>query len=103
MRRPALLLAALLAVSACAQTEPATEVLPGEESSGATAKRIVNAVGTPFHALIKGTACVVSGAAAVPAASALSIRNDTYDKALKRDIYTGVGRTCGGSYVLGRD
>jgi hypothetical protein len=104
MHRLVVLLCALFLVAACAsKSDPATEVLPGEESSGATAKRVINTVGTPVHALIKGVACVGGTIVAVPTASALTIAGGTRDKELRRDIYNGVGRTCGGSYTLGSD
>lgn len=94
---------ALFLVAACASSEPASDVLPGEESSAATAERVINTVGTPFHALFKGAACVGSTVVAVPVTSALTISGGAHDREVRRDLRNWVGRACGGSYRLGAD
>ena len=48
-------LALLLALGACAAADqPASDVLPGERSASAAAREVVNGVGTPVHAVMKG-------------------------------------------------
>lgn len=104
MRRLVVLFCALLLVAGCASnSQPASDVLPGEEAAGATAKRVIDTVGTPFYALFKGAGCVGGTIVAVPAASVFAVTGSAGDKALRRDVYDGVGRTCGGSYRLGGD
>jgi len=93
-------LALALALGACASNQ-ASEVLPGEQSATATARQVVNGVGTPVHAVIKGVGCVATTVVAVPLASLAQINGEPQDRALQEDAYKTVGRTCGGSYVLG--
>src|SRR5262245_5932694 len=102
MRFPALL-ALALALAACASQPQnrASDVLPGEQSTTASARHILNTVGTPVHAVIKGVSCAVVGVAAVPLASAFQITGTPQDHELQDDTYKTVGRTCGGSYELG--
>ncbi len=95
------LLAFGLALSACASHNQASDVLPGEQSATASARQIVNGVGTPVHAVIKGATCVATTVVAVPLASLSQITGDQQDRSLQEDAYKTVGRTCGGSYVLG--
>jgi hypothetical protein len=102
MRTPALLALALsLALGACATTDRASDVLPGEQSATSSARQVINAVGTPVHALVKGASCVATGVVAIPLASAFQVSGQPQDRALQQDAYQTVGRTCGGSYVLG--
>ena len=102
MRTPALLALALaLALSACATTDRASDVLPGEQSATASARQVINTVGTPVHAVVKGASCVATGAVAIPFASIMQVTGQPQDRALQQDAYQTVGRTCGGSYVLG--
>ena len=101
MRSPALLLALILALQACAANDRASDVLPGEQSATGGAREVINALGTPVHALVKGASCVATGVVAVPLASAFQITGSPQDRGLQQDTYKTVGRTCGGSYVLG--
>jgi hypothetical protein len=104
MRTPApalLVLALTLALQACAANDRASDVLPGEQSASGGARQVINALGTPVHALVKGVSCVATGAVAVPLASAFQITGHPQDRGLQQDTYKTVGRTCGGSYVLG--
>jgi hypothetical protein len=102
MRSPALLALALgFAVQACAGGDRASDVLPGEQSTSGTARQVVNAIGTPVHAVVKGASCVATGAVAIPLASVFQITGQPQDRGLQEDTYNTVGRVCGGSYVLG--
>ncbi len=102
MRRTALVCCLALAFAGCAAREqPATDVLPGEHSSTATAKSVLNTVGTPFFAVGKGVACVATAVVAVPTVGAAQILDRPADHELQRQAYRGVGKTCGGSYRLG--
>jgi hypothetical protein len=93
-------LALAAALGACAgSTNQASEVLPGEQSATATARQVVNGVGTPVHAVIKGAGCVATTVVAVPLASLSQITGEP--QAQQDEAYRAVGRTCGGSYVLG--
>ena len=69
--------------------------------SAGGAREVINALGTPVHALVKGASCVATGVVAVPLASAFQITGSPQDRGLQQDTYKTVGRTCGGSYVLG--
>ncbi len=101
MRLPTpLALALALTVTACAN-QRASDVLPGEQSATGTARQVLNAVGTPVYAVLKGVSCVATGVVAVPAASAFQITGTPQDRGLQDDTYKTVGRVCGGSYVLG--
>ena len=93
-------LALAVALGACAgNTNQASEVLPGEQSATATARQVVNGVGTPVHAVLKGAGCVATTVVAVPLASLSQITGEP--QARQEEAYQTVGRTCGGSYVLG--
>lgn len=79
---------------------------PGIEAPGikARARRdasgAVNVIGTPFYALFKATACVLSAVIAGPAAGVIAL-TDRPDKArMRQQLDEGVGENCGGSYVL---
>jgi hypothetical protein len=91
-------LALALALGACAGN-PASDVLPGEQSATATARQVVNGVGTPVHAVLKGASCVATTVVAVPLASFSQITGEP--QARQEEAYQAVGRTCGGDYVLG--
>jgi hypothetical protein len=102
MRSPALpALALTFALQACAGNDRASDVLPGEQSAAGNARQVVNAIGTPVHAVVKGASCVVTGVVAIPLASVLQVTGQPQDRGLQQDTYNTVGRTCGGSYVLG--
>lgn len=102
MRTPTLALALGLALTACAGNggDRASDVLPGEQSRYAKTKSVVNAVGTPVHAVVKGASCVVVFALALPTQSAAQIHGMEADRDVQRQVNEGVGRTCGGSYAL---
>jgi len=94
------LLALAVALGACAgNTNQASEVLPGEQSATATARQVVNGIGTPVHAVLKGAGCVATTVVAVPLASLAQITGEP--QARQEEAYQAVGRTCGGDYVLG--
>jgi hypothetical protein len=101
MRTPALALALGLALTACAGNDhPASDVLPGEQSTYAKTRNVVNTVGTPVHAVVKGASCVVVFVLALPVESVAQIHGMEADRAVQRNVNEGVGRTCGGSYAL---
>jgi hypothetical protein len=92
----------LLALGACAAADqPASDVLPGERSASAAARGVVNGVGTPVHAVMKGVGCVATTVIGIPLASLSQITGSPQDQGTQQDVYNTVGRTCGGSYVLG--
>ncbi len=99
MRIPALL-ALALTLTACAN-ERASDVLPGERSATGTARQLINAAGTPVYAVVKGASCVATGVIAIPAATVFQVTGLPQDRGLADDTYRVVGRTCGGSYILG--
>lgn len=96
MRLAPLLCLAL--ISACAPTNKASDVLPGEQSATGRVRTVVNTVGTPVHATLKGASCVAGTVVAVPLTSVLSVVGE---EQMKSDTYKKVGRVCGGSYALG--
>lgn len=98
MSRHLLPLALILMLGACAAGSGPSDVLPGEASATGRAKTAIHVVGTPVHAVLKGATCVATGVVGIPVASAAAIARDDQ---LRRDTYGTVGRTCGGSYVLG--
>ena len=60
----------------------------------------VNLIGTPFYALFKATACVLSAVVAGPAVGVIAL-TDRPDKArVRQELSEGVGENCGGSYLL---
>lgn len=74
---------------------PGIEARARRDASGA-----INVLGTPFYAIFKATACVVSTVIAAPAAGLIGL-TDRPDKArMRRQLDEGVGENCGGSYVL---
>ncbi|MGH6916706.1 MAG: hypothetical protein ACREJ0_03280 [Geminicoccaceae bacterium] len=97
MRRLAFLLCLAL-LPACAPTNQASDVLPGEQSATSRVRTIVNTAGTPVHAVLKGASCVAGTVVAVPVASVLAVVGE---EQLQKETYSGVGRICGGSYALG--
>lgn len=94
------LLALAVALSACVTNNQASDVLPGEHSATATARQVVNGIGTPVHAVMKGASCVATTVVAVPLASWEQITGEPQSS--QEESYQTVGRTCGGSYVLGK-
>jgi hypothetical protein len=93
------LLALAVTLGACAANNQASDVLPGEQSATATARQVMNGVGTPVHAVIKGASCLATTVVAVPLASWAQVAGEPQSR--QEEAYQSVGRTCGGSYVLG--
>lgn len=74
---------------------------PQERVAEDTGNDVINVIGTPFYALVKGVGCVASVVVATPVAIGLGL-GQREDRALIRaDLDKGVGANCGGSYVLG--
>ncbi|HEX5794521.1 MAG TPA: hypothetical protein VFY19_01675, partial [Geminicoccaceae bacterium] len=65
------------------------------------ARGVVNGIGTPVHAVMKGVGCVATTVIGIPLASLSQITGSPQDQGTQQDVYNTVGRTCGGSYVLG--
>lgn len=91
-----LALALALTLTGCAGTD--------EGAATASARRFVEVAGTPFFAVAKSVACVVTAVGSLPAA-ALANATPIFEPEDKRElnsgIYRAVGRTCGGPYALG--
>jgi hypothetical protein len=96
-RWTSLLLIALV-LGGCAASRPVGA--PPMSPDAANGQAIVTTIGTPFHALFKATACLVSAVVAVPSAAALALtdRQDRVDE--QAALYAGLGRNCYGSYAL---
>ena len=96
--RPVSLLLIAVLLGGCAASRPAGS--PPMSPDAANGQAIVSVVGTPFHALFKATACLVSAVVAVPSAAALALtdRQDRVDE--QAALYAGLGRNCYGSYAL---
>ncbi len=107
MRKQLMLLALVLATAACAHDDsvsPRAGVPTARPHSGssatATARNVIDVVGTPVHAVFKGAGCVATGAVAVPVVAAAGAASPPDEMDLRRRMYRTVGKTCGGSYVL---
>lgn len=61
---------------------------------------IVTTLGTPFHALFKATACVLTAVVVVPSAAVLALTDRPDREADQAWLYSGLGRNCYGSYAL---
>jgi len=75
-----------------------------EGAATADARRFVEVAGTPFFAVAKSVACVVTAAGSLPTAalvSATPIFEPEDKRELNSSIHRTVGRTCGGPYALG--
>jgi hypothetical protein len=96
-RWTSLLLIALLC-GGCAASRPAGA--PPMSTNAANGQAIVSAVGTPFHALFKATACLVSAVVVVPSAAALALTDRPDRVEEQAALYDGLGRNCYGSYAL---
>lgn len=93
---PILLLA--LALGGCATARP-----PGSEPispEAANGQAIVTVLGTPFYALFKATACLVSTAIVVPSSAGLALTDRLEREEEREALHAGLGRNCFGSYVL---
>jgi hypothetical protein len=69
-------------------------------ADAANGQAIATAIGTPFHALFKATACVVSTVIVVPTAAALALTDRRAREEEMAEGYAGLGRNCYGSYAL---
>jgi hypothetical protein len=65
----------------------------------AVPRQVMNGVGTPVHAVIKGASCVATTVVGIPLASWAQVAGEPQSS--QEETYQAVGRTCGGSYVLG--
>lgn len=92
------LLIALLLLGACATTRPAGS--PPISADAANGQAIVTVLGTPFYALFKATACVVSTAIAVPSSAALALTDRPERQYEREALHAGLGHNCYGSYIL---
>ena len=88
----------VLTCAACAATRPPDSPLMSADA--ANGQGIVNAIGTPFHALFKATACIVSTVIVVPTAAALALTNRETREDEMAESYAGLGHNCYGSYAL---
>ncbi|MGD9508372.1 MAG: hypothetical protein AB7I59_28815 [Geminicoccaceae bacterium] len=89
--------ATLLACASCASRPPGAPPMSADATNG---QAIAAALGTPFHALFKATACVVSTVIVVPTAAALALTNRPEREEEMAASYAGLGRNCYGSYAL---
>lgn len=87
-----------LLVGACATARPpGSPPIPPEQANGAA---VVTALGTPFYALFKATACVGSVIIAAPTAAGLALTDRPEREDERYALYAGVGENCYGSYVM---
>jgi hypothetical protein len=93
----ALLLCLLCCAGCAAPRPPGSPPLAPEVADG---EAILTTLGTPFHALFKATACVLSTAIAAPSAAALAITDRPQRDREVQELARGVGRNCYGSYAL---
>lgn len=96
--RVTIVMALVLACTSCAATRPPGS--PPMSADAANGQAIATAIGTPFHALFKATACVVSAVIVVPTAAALALTNRPQRDEEAAEGYAGLGRNCYGSYAL---
>ena len=95
--RPILVVLTLLACASCASRPPGSPPMSADAANG---QAIATVLGTPFHALFKATACVVSVVVAVPTAAALALTDRPERRDEEAESYAGLGRNCYGSYAL---
>ena len=96
--RVAAITALVLACASCAATRPPGA--PPMTRNAANGQAIATVIGTPFHALFKATACVVSTVIVVPTAAALALTDRQYREEEMAESYAGLGRNCYGSYAF---
>ncbi len=101
-----LLLAALLPACSAGHPPPTAQPdryawTPQERIAEDTGNDVVNVIGTPFFALVKGVGCVASVVVATPVAIGLGLGQRDDRALIRADLDKGVGANCGGSYVLG--
>lgn len=87
-----------LLCGACAATRPAGA--PPMSADAADGQDIVTTLGTPFHALFKATACVLSTVIVVPSAAVLALTDRPEREAEQAWLYAGLGQNCYGSYAM---
>ena len=87
-----------LLCAACAATRPAGA--PPMSTDATNGQAIVTTLGTPFHALFKATACVLSVAIIVPSAAVLALTDRPEREEEQAWLYSGLGQNCYGSYAM---
>lgn len=92
------LVLACASCASCAATRPPGA--PPMTRNAANGQAIATVIGTPFHALFKATACVVSTVIVVPTAAALALTDRQYREEEMAESYAGLGRNCYGSYAF---
>lgn len=98
LSRVTVVAAMLLACTSCAASRPPGA--PPISSDAANGQAIAAALATPFHALFKATACVVSTVIVVPTTAALALTDRPRREEETAASYAGLGRNCYGSYAL---
>jgi hypothetical protein len=93
-------LAVLLGVSCggCAASRPPDA--PLMSPAAANGQALAAAVATPFYAVFKATACLVSAVVVVPSTAALALTDRPERDEERAALYAGLGRNCYGSYAL---
>lgn len=66
----------------------------------ANGQDIVTTLGTPFHALFKATACVLTAVVVVPSAAVLALTDRPEREEQQAWLYSGLGQNCYGSYAM---
>ncbi len=69
-------------------------------ADAANGQAIVTAIGTPFHALFKAAACLVSAVVVVPSTAALALTDRAERREEQGAMYAGLGQNCYDSYAL---
>jgi hypothetical protein len=87
-----------LACAACSTTRPPGA--PPLSADAANGQALAGAIGTPFYALFKATACIVSAVVVAPSAAALALTDRLERDEERAAMYAGLGRNCYGSYAL---
>ena len=98
LSRVAVVMVLVLACASCAASRPPGAPLMTRDAANGQA--IATAIGAPFHALFKATACVVSTVIVVPTTAALALTDRQEREAEMAESYAGLGRNCYGSYTL---
>ena len=98
LSRPTSVLLIALLFGGCAANRPAGA--PPMSADAANGQAIVTTLGTPFYALFKATACLVSAVVAVPSTAALALTDRPEREEEQAAMYAGLGRNCYGSYAL---
>jgi hypothetical protein len=61
---------------------------------------VASVLGTPFYALFKATACLVSTVIVVPSSAALALTDRPARADEREALHAGLGHNCFGSYIL---